>query len=61
MSVTSGYNMASESAKSAKVSEQISQFRELLDYVEHGIINKDPTVVGILVAVVLVLLTMCEY
>ncbi|KAI0220128.1 Signal recognition particle receptor subunit beta [Lamellibrachia satsuma] len=50
--------MASESAKSAKVSEQISQFRELLDYVEHGIINKDPTVVGILVAVVLVLLTM---
>ena len=53
--------MAADSAKSAKVSKQISQFRELLDYFEHGIINQDPTVVGIVVAIALVLLTMCEY
>ena len=61
VSLTSGFSMAADSAKSAKVSKQISQFRELLDYFEHGIINQDPTVVGIVVAIALVLLTMCEY
>jgi len=53
--------MAADSAKSAKVSKQISQFRELLDYFEHGVINQDPTVVGIVVAIALVLLTVREY
>ena len=53
--------MAADSAKSAKVSKQISQFRELLDYFEHGLINQDPTVVGIVVAIAVVLLTVCEY
>ena len=61
MSLTSGYNMAGDPAKSAKTSQQISQFKDLLDYFEHGINDRDSTVVGILVAVALVLLTMCKY
>ena len=53
--------MAGDPPKSANKSQQISQLKDLLDYFEHGINNQDPTVVGILVSVAIVLLTMRKY